>query len=401
MFHTWRWFGPKDGVSLSDIRQAGATGIVTALHDLQPGEIWHRKDICARRIQIEESDLEWSVVESLGISENIKSGSDLVSEHIKNYIESLHNLAAEGINTVCYNFMPILDWTRTQLRSPQPDGALAMRFDLIDFAIFDIHILGRQGAEKSFPAELQIEAKKRFDLMKTAAITELGLCIIAGLPGSTTSNTLASLREEISAYKYVDEIQLRRNLHQFLEAIIPEAQALGIRMCCHPDDPPFSLLGLPRIVSTEADLLDLVNAANQSANGITLCSGSLGVRGDNDCPGIMKRLGRHVHFLHLRNTRRENIWGDKVSFFEDQHLGGNTDMPALIDAILTEENRRSQEGRIDSQIPMRPDHGQEILTDIAHNLQPGYPAVGRLKGLAEIRGVEVALNYANESRPDA
>lgn len=390
MQHTWRWFGPNDGVSLSDVRQAGATGIVTALHDFAPGLAWPAAAIAERKRVIEAAGLVWSVVESLPVSEAIKTRSADVDSHIEAYVESLRNLAAEGIFTICYNFMPVLDWTRTELRHQRPNGGQAMRFDLTDFAVFDMHVFGRPDAARDFPPDVVEAAGLRFRAMSDYGKQALAKNIMAGLPGAAAGYSAHLLRENLDAYADIDADGLRANLKSFLQAVVPVAEELGLRLCCHPDDPPFPLLGLPRIVSTEADLLALVEAVPSSANGLTLCSGSLGARSDNDLPGMMQRLGKHVHFLHLRNTRREQDWRPQTSFFEDEHLGGDTDMVSLIEAVVREEKRRGDEGRADQCIPMRPDHGQEILTDIGRNTQPGYPAVGRLKGLAEISGVEAA-----------
>lgn len=396
MRQTWRWFGPADPVSIDDMMQAGVQGVVTALHHVPTGEIWTPDQIRERQQAVSvmrdgaPSGLAWEVVESLPVSEAIKTQTGDWRSHIDTWTQSMRNLRDQGIRVICYNFMPVLDWTRTDLAWRRPNGARCMRFDLTDFAAFDIHILGRPGAADDFPAELCEDAARRFAGMSDARRAELAANVVCGLPGAAEQLTMDEVRDLLANYAPVTDSVLRRNFHDFLEQVAPVAQDIGIRLCCHPDDPPFPLLGLPRIMSTEADFAERTAAVDLPANGITLCSGSLGARPDNDLPGMMQRLGDRVHFLHLRNVRRE---GDTIpaSFFEDEHLGGQTDMVALIDAVLTEEARRREAGREDAQIPMRPDHGQDILDDIGRGGQPGYPAIGRLKGLAELRGVEAGL----------
>ena len=397
MRQTWRWFGPKDPVSIDDMLQAGVQGVVTALHHVPTGAVWTPQEIARRQADLAvmsdgaPSGLAWDVVESIPVSEAIKTQTGDWRQHIENWSASLKNLHAAGIRTVCYNFMPVLDWTRTDLAWRRPNGARCMRFDLPDFVAFDIHILERKGAAEDFPEDLRDEAARRFAAMDDARKQELVKNIVFGLPGAAEQQTMGDVRALLDSYAPVTDAVLRRNFHDFLEIVAPVAQELGMRLCCHPDDPPFSLLGLPRIMSTEADYAERIAAVDLPANGITLCSGSLGARPDNDLPDMMRRLGHRVHFLHLRNVRRD---ADTVpaSFFEDEHLGGQTDMVDLIDAVLAEEARRRAEGREDAQIPMRPDHGQDILDDIGRGGQPGYPAIGRLKGLAELRGVEMALS---------
>ncbi|MCB1353404.1 MAG: mannonate dehydratase [Rhodobacteraceae bacterium] len=396
MRHTWRWFGPNDQVSVDDMLQAGVRGVVTALHHLPTGEVWSPEEIARRQQQLavmrdgSPSGLGWEVVESLPVSEAIKTQSGPWREHVANWITSLGHLKAAGIEVICYNFMPVLDWTRTDLAWRRPTGATCMRFDFTDFAAFDIHILQRKGAAEDFPEEIREEAARRFAEMDDARREALAGNVVFGLPGAAERFSLEDVRALLESYAPVTEAVLRRNFHDFLEMVVPAAEELGLRLCCHPDDPPFGLLGLPRIMSTETDYAERVAAVDLPANGITLCSGSLGARPDNDLPGMMERLGDRVHFLHLRNVRRD---GDAIrgSFFEDEHLGGQTDMVALVAAVLREEARRREAGRADAEIPMRPDHGQDILDDIGRGGQPGYPAIGRLKGLAELRGVEAAL----------
>lgn len=397
MRHTWRWFGPNDRVSIDDMLQAGVQGVVTALHHVPTGQVWSPEQIALRQNQLAvmrdgaPSGLEWEVVESLPVSEAVKTQTGDWRGHVQNWIASMRNLHAAGLRVICYNFMPVLDWTRTDLEWRRPNGARCMRFDLTDFAAFDIHILERPGAAEDFPEDVRDAAARRFAAMDDAARRQLAGNVVFGLPGAAEHLTMGDVRDLLQTYAPVTDAVLRRHFHDFLEQVVPVAQDLGMRLCCHPDDPPFPLLGLPRVMSTEADYAERIAAVDLPANGITLCSGSLGARHDNDLPGMMRRLGDRVHFLHLRNVRRDT---DTVpaSFFEDEHLGGQTDMVDLIDAILAEEARRRAAGREDWRIPMRPDHGQDILDDIGRGGQPGYPAIGRLKGLAELRGVELALS---------
>ena len=399
MRHTWRWFGPNDRVSIDDIMQAGVQGVVTALHHIPTGTVWSPEEIAKRQAVIAAmkdgapSGLKWEVVESLPVSEAIKTQTGDWRAHIDNWIQSMRNLRAAGIEVLCYNFMPVLDWTRTDLAWRRPNGATCMRFDFTDFAAFDIHILNRKGAAEDFPEDIRDEAARRFAAMDEARKEQLAGNVVFGLPGAAERFSMEDVRALLESYAPVTDAVLRRRFHDFLEQVAPVAQEIGMRLCCHFDDPPFGLLGLPRIMSTEADFAERCAAVDLAANGITLCSGSLGARPDNDLPGMMDRLGDRVHFLHLRNVRRE---GDAIrgSFFEDEHLGGQTDMVALVAAVLREEARRRDAGRADAAIPMRPDHGQDILDDIGRGGQPGYPAIGRLKGLAELRGVEAALNHS-------
>ncbi|MBM3606402.1 MAG: mannonate dehydratase [Alphaproteobacteria bacterium] len=398
MLHTWRWFGPKDRVSIDDMLQAGVQGVVTALHHIPTGAVWSPEEIAERQRLVSvmkdggPSGLAWDVVESLPVSEAIKTQTGDWREHVANWITSMRHLKDAGIDVLCYNFMPVLDWTRTDLSWRRPNGATCMRFDYVDFAAFDIHILQRKGAAEDFPEELRDEAARRFAAMDEARREQLAGNVVYGLPGAAESFSLEDVRALLDSYAPVTDAVLRRNFHDFLEQVAPVAQEIGMRLCCHPDDPPFGLLGLPRVMSTEADYAERMAAVDLPANGITLCSGSLGARPDNDLPGMMDRLGDRVHFLHLRNVRRDTD-AIRGSFFEDEHLGGQTDMVALIAAVLREEARRQQAGREDAVIPMRPDHGQDILDDIGRGGQPGYPAIGRLKGLAELRGVEMALSH--------
>ncbi len=397
MRQTWRWFGPQDPVSVDAMRQAGVEGVVTALHHLPPGAEWSAAEIGKRQDELSRmsdgspSGLGWEVVESLPVSEDIKRQSGDWRNHVAAWKRSMAALADAGLRVICYNFMPVIDWTRTDLAHRLPTGATCMRFDLADFAAFDIHILARPGAAADFPPEVAEEAGRRHAAMDEAARTALTRNVIAGLPGAAAGFTLAQLHEQLALYQGIDAERLRRHLVDFLSEVAPEAERLGMRLCCHPDDPPFPLLGLPRVMSTEADYARVLEAVDLRANGVTLCSGSLGARGDNDLPGMMRRLGPRVHFLHLRNVGREGP-GTPCSFHETEHLGGETDMVALIAEVLAEEARRRDEGREDVSIPFRPDHGQDILDDLTRPSQPGYPAIGRLRGLAELRGVMTALS---------
>jgi mannonate dehydratase len=403
MKQTWRWFGPKDRVSIDDMLQAGVQGVVTALHHRHPGQIWtldeieKRKGLIAHMTDGALSGLKWDVVESLPVSEDIKKQKGEWKAHILHYKQSLANLAEAGIQTICYNFMPVLDWTRTDLAYRLPNGATCMRFDFYDFAAFDIHILKRAGADEGYPTDVVETAAARFATMSTADRDALARNVVFGLPGAADHFSLPDVRQHLAEYDNISEAQLRANLIDFLAEVAPVAQSLGLRLCCHPDDPPFPLLGLPRVMSAESQYRTVLNAVDLPANGVTLCSGSLGARPDNDLPGMMARLGDRVHFLHLRNVHREtnDIRG---SFYEAEHLGGGTDMVALIAAALHEEAKRRAAGRPDHSIPFRPDHGQDILDDQRHTGQPGYPAIGRLKGLAELRGVITALSHPAAQR---
>lgn len=399
MRQTWRWFGPKDLASIDDMVQAGVEGVVSALHHVPNGVVWTPEEIARRQQEIAHrkdgrpSGIAWEVIESLPVSEDIKKQKGDWRAHIANYKTSMQNVAAAGLEVICYNFMPVLDWTRTNLRYELPSGGTCMRFDINDFAVFDIHLLQRQGAEGDYSNEVTDEAARRFRQMSEGEKQTLARNITTALPGSTETMTMDRVREHLGEYGAISPEQLRRHFVDFLSEIMPLAEKLGLRFACHPDDPPFALLGLPRIMSTEADYRALLSAVDSPANGMTLCSGSLGARPDNDLPGMMRRLGDRVHFLHLRNVKRdaEAIAG---SFYEAEHLGGDTDMVALIAAVITEERRRRAAGRADHRIPMRPDHGQDILDDLGRRSQPGYPTIGRLKGLAELRGVTKALEHS-------
>jgi mannonate dehydratase len=393
MRRTWRWFGPEDKVTLADARQAGAEGVVTALHQLAPGLPWAADAVAERQKQIAEASggaLQWDVVESLPVSEGIKTKSPDWTAHIDAYRLSMEVLAEAGIETICYNFMPVLDWTRTELRALLPSGGAAMRFDLADFAAFDIHILERPGAADSYPPDIAAAASEAFARMTDNERSALCEAVVAGLPGAAERLTLEDVRAAIGIYAPLSADVLRQTHVDFLSEVVPLAERLGLRLCCHPDDPPFSLLGLPRTMSTLEDYEALLDAVDSPAFGVTFCTGSLGARPDNDCVAMVRALAPRVHFVHLRNVIRET-GGAPCSFMESGHLDGDVDMVGVIGAILEEEARRRATGRPDAEIPMRPDHGHDILTDIGSGAQPGYPAVGRLKGMAELRGVMAAL----------
>lgn len=398
MKQTWRWFGPPDRTTIDDILQTGAEGIVSALHHIPPGAVWSPEEIGRRKREISRmsdgtpSGLNWDVVESLPVSEDIKKQTGDWRQHIEHYKISLRNIADQGIELICYNFMPVLDWTRTDLKWRLPHKGTTMRFDLVDFAVFDIHLLKRREAGHDFAPEIIELADRRYAEMSSSQKRMLVDSVVCGLPGSKEALTLEDIQAHLNEYKKISPPLLRAHFIDFLEAVTPVAETLGLRLCCHPDDPPFPLLGLPRIMSTEHDYRHILKAVDSPANGMALCSGSLGARSDNDLPAMVERLGDRLHFVHLRNVSRETD-GVPTSFYESEHLGGDVDMVALCKAILNEERRRRQQGRKDWNIPIRPDHGIDILDDLERSGQPGYPSIGRLKGLAELRGVFMALSH--------
>lgn len=397
---TMRWFGPNDPVSLMDIRQAGCTGVVSALHQIPVGEVWSVEEI-KQRIQLIEADnhrytrLTWDVVESLPVHEDIKKGLPSREKYIENYKISLRNLAACGIKTVCYNFMPVLDWSRTNLNYQMPDGSLALRFVWEDFAAFDLCILKRPNAEADYSEEIQAKARAKFAQMSLEEVATLQNTVLLGLPGSNEAFELATFQGLLNNYKHIGDKELRQNLYYFIQQVAPVAQEVGVNLCIHPDDPPMPLLGLPRVVSTESDLEQLMAACDVRANGITFCTGSLGIRADNDLAGIAERFGHRIHFVHLRATKREKSPDNQLIFHEADHLTGDVDMYAVVKAFVLESKKRSEADLKDAQIPMRPDHGHQMLDDLnktgKHKSYPGYSAIGRLKGLAELRGLEMAI----------
>jgi mannonate dehydratase len=383
---TWRWFGAKDPIPLRHIRQAGATGVVTALHHVSNGALWPVEEIRRTKEEIERAGLRWSVVESVPVHDDIKLATGDAYRYLANYTQSLRNLAACGVRTVCYNFMPLLDWTRTDIAWQLPDGAEALRFDAVDAAVFDLHILKRDGAAADHAPAIIAQAAKRHEQLSPAQIEKLQRTILLGLPGTVDDLTLDEFRGQLARCRGFDSRRLRENHIAFLRYVIPVAEECGMSLCVHPDDPPRSIFGLPRTASTADDLQAILAAVDSPANGITFCTGSLGAHPGNDLPAIFRQVGHRVHFLHLRNVRREA----DGSFYEAEHLGGSTDMAEVMLAIIEELDRRVTRGDV-APLPMRPDHGHRMLGDLQHPFYAGYSAIGRLRGLAELRGLEIGL----------
>ncbi|WP_075214235.1 mannonate dehydratase [Mongoliimonas terrestris] len=388
MLQTWRWFGPEDPIPLDHVRQAGASGVVTALHHIYDGRVWTPADIETRKGMVEAAGLAWSVCESIPVHTSLKLRAGPWRRYLDNWKDSLANLGRAGIPVVCYNFMPVVDWTRTNLRHRMPSTGYALRFEMVDFVAYDVFVLKRNRAETDYPQTLVDAALERFEAMDEAAIATLETTIIAGLPGGEDSYTRQGIAERIAAFDDIGQHEMRENLLEFLKEVVPVAEDVGVRLAIHPDDPPFSLFGLPRIVSTAEDARAVLKAVDRPANGLTLCAGSYGSRADNDAVAMAEAFADRIHFAHLRNVTKDQ----DGSFTESDHLDGDVDMVALIKVLMTEERRRAADGRADAVIPMRPDHGHLLADDIGKTTNPGYSLIGRLKGLAELRGVMTAVD---------
>jgi mannonate dehydratase len=387
MKQTWRWFGPDDLVQLAHVKQAGASGVVSALHHLNDGRAWPADEIAKRKAQIEAAGLTWDVVESIVVHEDIKTRSGNYKQRIEDYKTSVRAIADAGIKTLCYNFMAITDWTRTDLHAPMPHGGDALRFDIVDFCAYDVLVLKRKGAEADHPAERIAEAKKRLAAMSESQLAMLEQNLIGWVPAREFVFDRESFRRALAVYDEISIEGMRENLFAFLKEIVPVAEEVGVRMAIHPDDPAFPIFGLPRVVSKASDARALIEAVPSPSNGLTLCTGSYGSNAANDLPRMAREFGSKVHFAHLRNVTKE----PDGSFHEAEHLGGDTDMVRVVAALMQEEDRRKGEGRHDWEIPMRPDHGHAIVDDIGKKVNPGYSCIGRLKGLAELRGIMVTL----------
>ena len=388
MKESFRWYGTKDIVSLNNILQAGATHLVSALHNISNGEVWDQNQINSHKEIIRKSGLKWEVVESVPIHEDIKLRKGSFQSYIKNYIKTLENLASCGIKTVCYNFMPVLDWTRTDLNYMMKDGSKALYFNLTALVAFDLFILNRDGSDKLYNEQQLINAKKYFENLSSEEVNILTNNIIKGLPGSEEGYNLEKFKKQLEKYNSISKDELRNNLLLFLKEIIPVAEKHGLKMCIHPDDPPFPLFGIPRVVSTFKDLNFIFSSIPSISNGLTFCTGSLGVRKDNDLKFIFNQFADRIHFLHLRSTQRD----EEGNFFEANHLEGDVDMYTIVKSILNEEKKRKKSGISDYHIPMRPDHGHQMLDDLLKNTNPGYSAIGRLRGLAELRGLALGIS---------
>lgn len=380
LLQTWRWYGPADTISLPHIKQAGAQGIVTALHHIPHGAVWPVQDIQNRLAELKAHGFDWSVVESVPIHEDIKTRTGHYAQYIDNYKESLRNLAACGVKIITYNFMPVNDWTRTDIDYPMTDGSTALYFNWIDLAVFDIYLLQRPQAELSYSTAIATAAEQRFAGMDSIAKERLVHTVLYGIHGEAR-NSVENMRQQLALYDGYTRADLKANLAAFLQAIAPVASELGLQLAIHPDDPPFDILGLPRIVSNLQDLQDIIACTDAPANGLCFCTGSLGARADNDVPAMATAVAPKIHFVHLRNTQRDAAG----NFYEADHLAGDTDMYAVMKNILAEQQKR------DTPIPFRPDHGHRMLDDLGKDVIPGYSAIGRLRGLAELRGLELGI----------